>query len=197
MCKRILISLALLILVPNLIIAEVKTVILAGGCFWCVQKDFDNLEGILETRVGYAGGDRPNPIYSNYTHYSEIYKTPHIEVVRVSYDDSVISFAKVIRFFLRNIDPTDGDGQFCDRGAYYRPAIFVASEEEKSVMLKEIKSGEEALKKSFAVDLLPTAQFWPGEDYHQKYYKKNPIRYKYYRYRCGRDARIRELWGEK
>jgi peptide-methionine (S)-S-oxide reductase len=191
-----LLFLGILTLLPQQSRAEIKTVILAGGCFWCLEHDMKQLAGVVEARSGYAGGDRLQPTYQDYNKLTDELKTAHLEVVQIKYDSSVKTFGEIISFFLRKIDPTDGEGQFCDRGPYYRPAIFFASDAEKMQAKAMIKQGEEATQSTFAVDLLPTSTFWPAEDYHQDYAEKNPLKYKFYRYRCGRDARVQAVWGK-
>ncbi len=197
MRSMVFLSLVMMLVLPQLARAEIKTVILAGGCFWCLQQDMKQIKGVVEAKSGYAGGDRPQPTYQDYNKLSEAYKTPHLEVVEIKYDSTVISPKELIRYFLRKIDPTDGEGQFCDRGSYYRPAIFVPSDAERIVAESEIKLGEAATKRTFSVDLLPSAAFWAAEDYHQDYAEKNPLQYKFYRYRCGRDARVEAVWGQQ
>jgi peptide-methionine (S)-S-oxide reductase len=184
----------LLILSPHSSRAEMKTVILAGGCFWCLQHDMEGLKGVTKTEAGYAGGDRENPTYQNYHTLNEQYTVPHIEVVNVTYDSDVVALNTVFSFFLRKIDPTDNGGQFCDRGPAYRPAIFFSSPEEKAKALEQIHLGEKETGQAFSLELLPAATFWPAEEYHQHYATKNTVRYKFYRYKCGRDARVKKLW---
>lgn len=193
----VLLTLAIMLALPQIVRAEIKTMILAGGCFWCLEHDMKHIKGVVEANSGYAGGDRPQPTYHNYNKLSEAYKTAHLEVVEIKYDSTVISTKELIRNFLRKIDPTDGEGQFCDRGSYYRPAIFISSDVEKIVAESEIQLGEAATKKTFTVDLLPSAKFWAAENYHQDYAEKNPLQYKFYRYRCGRDARVEAIWGKQ
>lgn len=177
--------------------AEINTAILAGGCFWCVQHDMEQVKGVVRVEAGYAGGDRPSPTYENYHTLDATYKTPHLEVAKLHYDRTVIDFETLVQRFLRTIDPTDGGGQFCDRGPAYRPAIFYASNEEKQIAEKQIAAAEAVIEKPLHVELLPVSEFWPAEEYHQDYAKKNPLKYRYYRFGCGRDARVEELWGTK
>jgi peptide-methionine (S)-S-oxide reductase len=168
--------------------------ILAGGCFWCVEHDMRQLPGITEAVSGYTGGSRPNPTYEDYHDVDAVNPVPHVEAVRVTYDPAVLSYEKLLDYYFRHIDPTDGGGQFCDRGPAYRPAVFVGNEAERKVA--EAKKAEVArlLKQKVAVDVLNGQTFWPAEDYHQDYASKNPIRYKYYRWNCGRDQRVEEVW---
>ena len=170
--------------------------ILAGGCFWCLQHDLEGKAGIVSTHVGYAGGTRPAPVYENYHDVDATHKVPHIEVVEVVYDPSKLNYKQLLELFVRNIDPTDGEGQFCDRGPGYRPAIFVKNEAERAVAETVLAEAAKQIGQAVKVDVLPEAKFWPGEDYHQHYATKNPTRYKYYRWSCGRDAKIKKVWAQ-
>lgn len=170
---------------------QTKTAVFAGGCFWCMEKPFDQLNGVLETTSGFSGGHVRNPSYSAVSSGG----TGHIEVIEVRYDPSVISYAQLLGTYWRNVDPVDGGGQFCDRGATYRPAIFVANAQERAGAEASKQSIARSLGKNIAVEIIDAAPFYPAEAYHQDYYKKNPIRYNYYRTSCGRDARLREVWG--
>lgn len=166
--------------------------IFAAGCFWCVEADFDKVEGVLDTTSGYTGGDTDNPSYEDVA--SE--KTGHVEAVRVTYDPAKVSYKELLDFYWRHTDVTDGSGQFCDRGPSYAPVIFVSDDEQRT--LAEAGKRELVASKRFsriAVRIEPAFRFWPAETEHQNYYKKNPVRYRYYRAGCGRDARIRQIWG--
>ena len=169
--------------------AAEKSIILAGGCFWCVEKDFDHVPGVLATVSGYAGGTTEKPTYESYT------AGGHREVVKIDYDDAKVSFDKLLDVFWHSVDPTDGGGQFCDRGHAYTTAIYVANSEE----LHQAEASKEAiaaqLGKPVATEIALAPAFWPAEEYHQNYYEKNPIKYRFYRYSCGRDSRIKDLWG--
>lgn len=166
----------------------------AGGCFWCMQPPYDKLKGVKKTIVGYTGGHVKNPSYSQVSKGD----TGHYEAVQVIYNPKVISYKRLLTVFWHNIDPTDGKGQFCDRGSSYRSAIFYHNSEQKRLAEaskeKLLASGR---FKHIATKILPASKFYPAERYHQNYYKKNSLRYRYYRYRCGRDDRLRELWGKK
>lgn len=166
----------------------------AGGCFWCTEADFEKLPGVTKAQSGYSGGDEVNPSYEQVAGGG----TGHIEAVRVIYDPKKISYEQLLAHFWRTVDPTDGGGQFCDRGAQYRTAIFVKSEAERAAALaskqKLEKSGQ--LKKPVATEILRLSAFYAAEDYHQDYYKKNPLRYNYYRTGCGRERRLQEIWGK-
>lgn len=171
------------------------TAVLAGGCFWCIEHDFEKLDGVVEAVSGYAGGDRPNPIYQNYNKPSGEYTVPHIEVIKVTYDADKLSYKDILEYHVRHIDPTDGQGQFCDRGEGYVPAIFVKNEEERTTAKAVLKETTGIIGQLTQVRILDDAPFYDAEDYHQDYAKKSPIRYKFYRWNCGRDQRIDELWG--
>ncbi len=164
----------------------------AGGCFWCMVHPFDTLNGVQSVVSGYMGGSGSHPTYEDYA------QKGHIEVVQVTYDPQAISYGKLLEVFWHNIDPTDAQGQFVDRGPQYRSAIFYASEEQK----KEAQASKEALQgshqfdKPIVTEILPASIFYPAEEYHQDYYKKNPIRYKFFRYRSGRDAFLTKAWSK-
>ncbi len=165
----------------------------AGGCFWCMEPPFEALEGVVSVTSGYTGGTKQKPTYEEVSSGT----TGHAESVQILYDPVRISYEKLLDVFWHNVDPTDATGQFCDHGNQYRPAIFFHDEEQKRLA----EASRAALEKSkrfsgeIAVAVVPASTFWPAEEYHQKYHSKNPIRYKYYRSRCGRDDRLAELWG--
>ncbi|GFM35752.1 peptide-methionine (S)-S-oxide reductase MsrA [Desulfovibrio psychrotolerans] len=165
----------------------------AGGCFWCLEPPFDVLDGVLETTSGYTGGHAENPTYQQVS--AGI--TGHMEAVRVLYDPDKVEYATLLDIFWRNIDPLDPYGQFCDKGEQYRSAIFFHTEEQRALAESSIKKLNESGKLTGPVvtELLPASRFWPAEEYHQDYPAKNPVRYKFYRYNCGRDRRLKELWG--
>lgn len=166
--------------------------VFAGGCFWCTESDFDKVPGVLSTTSGYIGGRVENPTYEQVSGGG----TGHIESVQVVYDPQRVNYPALVDHFFRTIDPLDGGGQFCDRGSQYRSAIFVADEQQRRTA-EEIKMKlAKALPKPIATDILPAARFYPAEDYHQDYYKKNPVRYRFYRLNCGRDSRLKKVWGE-
>lgn len=174
--------------------AERATAILAGGCFWCVEHDFRQLAGVTQVVSGYSGGSRANPTYEDYHDTDAENPVPHVEVVEVTYDPATLSYDALLDYYFRHIDPTDGGGQFCDRGPAYRPVVFVATDAERTAA--EAKKTEVArlIGQPVQVEILPAAAFWPAEDYHQDYAEKNPVRYKYYRWNCGRDQRVEEVW---
>jgi peptide-methionine (S)-S-oxide reductase len=169
------------------------TAVFAGGCFWCTESDFDKMPGVLATVSGYTGGRLRNPTYEQVSAGN----TGHIEAVRVTYDPGKTNYTQLAARFMRTIDPLDAGGSFCDRGYQYRSAFFVADGEQKRVAEAVKARTQQALKKRVATLVLSASAFTPAEDYHQDYYKKNPIRYKFYRSRCGRDARLAEVWGGK
>lgn len=171
--------------------AAEKTAIFAGGCFWCVESDFDKLPGVVATISGYTGGHLKDPTYRDVT--SET--SGHLEAVEIRYDPAKVSYATLADYFFRHIDPTDSGGQFCDRGESYTTAIFVASPAERAAAESARKKAAAALKAPIATAIRERTVFYPAEDYHQDYYKKNPARYQYYRSACGRDARVKKLWG--
>ena len=173
--------------------SNTESIVLAGGCFWCIESDYEKLDGIINVVSGYSGGKSKNPTYKQVSAGN----SGHIEVVEVTYNPQVIKHAQILDYFWRHIDPTRDDGQFCDRGPQYRPAIFYKNNTEKQAILKSAAHIEKtkSFKEPLKVEFIQARPFYPAEDYHQDYYKKNPVRYKYYRYSCGRDARIEELWG--
>ncbi len=166
--------------------------VFAGGCFWCTEADFDKIPGVVSTTSGYAGGRVANPTYEQVSAGG----TGHIESVKVVYDPAKVSYQTLVARFFRTVDPTDGGGQFCDRGYQYRTAIFVADAAERRVAEATKVRAAALLKKPVATLVLPAGAFYPAETYHQDYYRKNPVRYKYYRWRCGREARLAEVWGK-
>jgi peptide-methionine (S)-S-oxide reductase len=170
------------------------TAIFAGGCFWCTESDFEKLPGIIAAESGYTAGKAANPSYKDVSAGT----TGHTEAVRVTYDPKLVSYAKLVEHFWRTIDPTVKDRQFCDVGSQYRSGIYWQNESERKIA----EASRDALLKSgrfktIHTEIIAASPFWPAEEYHQDYYKKNPIRYQYYRNGCGRDARLREVWGEK
>ena len=173
--------------------AEPRTAIFAGGCFWCVEADFDKVPGVLETVSGYIGGTLDNPTYEQVS-YSD---TGHYEAVEITYDPEVVGYEQLLHTFWRTVDPTDAGGKFCDRGESYLTAVFVANASERAAAEASKAEAEETLGREIVTPILDQAEFWPAEDYHQDYYRTNPMRYSYYRWGCGRDARIEELWGDE
>lgn len=164
----------------------------AGGCFWCMEADFDKLPGVISVQSGYTGGKTPNPSYEQVS----AGVTGHAEAVRVTYDPAKLSYQRLVDFFWHHIDPTVKDRQFCDVGTQYRSAIYWQNETERSIA----EASRDALLKSGKLprvytEIVAASTFYPAEEYHQGYHTKNPIRYAYYRLACGRDARVHEIWG--
>ncbi len=169
--------------------------IFAGGCFWCVEADFDKVPGVIKTTSGYTGGNTKNPTYKQVTYG----KTGHYEAVEIIYDPKKVTYEKLLYHFWRTVDPTDGGGQFCDRGHSYKTAIFAVTPEQLKLAeasKKEIDASK-VLKKPIVTPIINIGEFYNAEGYHQDYYKKNPRRYAYYRYGCGRDGRLQRLWGKE
>jgi methionine-S-sulfoxide reductase len=166
----------------------------AAGCYWCVESDFDKVKGVIETTSGFMGGHVENPTYEQVGSG----KTGHLEVVRVTYDPSIVSYQKLLDHFWVNVDPLDGGGQFCDRGYHYSPGIFTYGEEQKALAeasKKKIEDSKRFAEQPIVVQILPASAFTPAHD--QDFYKTNSVRYKFYRAGCGRDARLKQLWGDK
>ncbi|MBD3771724.1 MAG: peptide-methionine (S)-S-oxide reductase MsrA [Rhodobacterales bacterium] len=173
---------------------RLSTAVFAGGCFWCVEADFDKLDGVVSTVSGYTGGTVAKPTYKQVSHE----KTGHYEAVKVTYDPDKVSYADLVDYYFHHIDPTDAAGQFCDKGESYRSAVFVSDADQREVAETEVemidKSG--VLGTPVVTQILDASTFWPAEDYHQDYYKKNPLKYRYYRTACGRDARVKKVWAD-
>ncbi len=169
--------------------------IFAGGCFWCVESDFDKIPGVLSTVSGYIGGTVAKPTYEQVSRKS----TGHAEAVEISFDPAKVSYAQLVEYFWRTIDPTVKDRQFCDAGSPYRTAIFAIGDEQMRIARASLATLEKSkpFKEPVVTQIVAAGPFYPAEDYHQDYYKKNPIRYEYYRTSCGRDARLKQLWGDK
>jgi peptide-methionine (S)-S-oxide reductase len=167
----------------------------AGGCFWCVEVDFDKVPGVLSTTSGYTGGKTPNPTYKTVSSDT----TGHAEAVLIEYDPAKVSYEQVLAHFWRSIDPTTKDRQFCDAGHSYRSAIFAHDAAQFDAARRSLAELEKTkpFKAPIVTEINVAGTFYPAEDYHQDYYKKNPARYQYYRWSCGRDARLKELWGGK
>jgi peptide-methionine (S)-S-oxide reductase len=163
----------------------------AGGCFWCMEPPFDKLAGVTSTTSGYTGGRAKNPSYEEVSSGT----TGHAESVQVAYDPAKVSYEKLLDVYWHNVDPLDGGGQFCDRGTQYRTAIFYQDEEQHRLAEQSKKAVEAKLGKRVVTQIVPASEFYPAEEYHQNYYQKNPVRYRFYRYNCGRDRRLKDLWG--
>ena len=172
----------------------VQVATFAGGCFWCMQPAFDAFfgKGVLTTSVGYTGGTKDKPTYEEVSSGA----TGHRESIEVSYDPNQVGYEKLLEVFWANIDPVDSKGQFCDKGEQYTSAIFTHGAEQKRMAEESKKKQATRLGTSIATEVLAAAKFYPAEDYHQSYYEKNPVRYKFYRFNCGRDKRLKEVWGK-
>mgnify|MGYP001168677737 CR=1 FL=1 len=182
--------------------AETGTAIFAGGCFWCVEADFDKVPGVLSTVSGYTGGETQNPVYGNYS------AGGHREAVEIKFDDSQVGYDELLDVFFHSVDPTDAGGQFCDRGAGYTTAVYVLDEKQREAAEEALESAEAELGQKVVTPVIAATQFWPAEDYHQNYHQSNErilTRFGYvtkadayegYRRGCGRDARLKEVWGE-
>lgn len=183
---------ALTLLAGPALAEDRQTAIFAGGCFWCTESDFDKVPGVLETVSGYIGGTVEAPTYRQVVSGG----TGHLEAVAITYDADVVDYATLLQLYWRSIDPLDAGGQFCDRGESYTTAIFAETEAERRLAEASKAESAEILGAPIATTIRDAAPFWPAEEYHQDYYRKNPIRYSFYRSRCGRDARVRAVWGE-
>ena len=192
---------ALLVLASGVALAaapagpETARATFAAGCFWCVESDFDKVPGVLSTTSGYMGGTKKDPTYEEVSAGG----TGHAEVVQVAYDPKKVTYAQLLQVYWHNVDPLTPNAQFCDHGEQYRSAIFVADAEQRRLAEESLRALQASRRfdKPIVTELLPAAEFYPAEEYHQDYYRKNPLRYRYYRYSCGRDARLEELWGKK
>ena len=172
---------------------KLETATFAGGCFWCMESPFDKLPGVVSVTVGYTGGTLKNPTYEQVSAGG----TGHAESIQILFDPKVIGYAQLLNVYWHNVDPTTVDRQFCDGGHQYRTAIFYHSEEQRKVaeQSKAALSATKSFSDPIVTEIVPAGAFYPAEDYHQHYYKKNPLRYKYYRLSCGRDKRLHDLWG--
>jgi peptide-methionine (S)-S-oxide reductase len=169
-----------------------ETAVFAGGCFWCMEEAFDKVNGVIATTSGYTGGTLENPTYRQVSSDG----TGHFEAVQVEYDPAKVSYEQLLQTFWHNVDPFDPAGQFCDKGTQYKSAIFTGGEAERQAA----EAGLAEIAKQFAMpvatEVLPEQTFYPAEDYHQDYYKKNPAQYKFYKFGCGRAQRLQEVWGD-
>ena len=193
-------SLAGAMLTSSPALAETETAIVAGGCFWCVESDFERVKGVKDVVSGYSGGSSQNPTYDDHT--------GHFEAVKITFDNSVISYDELLAKFLRSVDVTDAGGQFCDRGSAYRTAIFVSNAAQRASATQAVADAEAALNVRIVTPVLAAKTFWLAEDYHQDYYKSSDLvltragpkqkknAYQFYRDACGRDARVKAVWGD-
>jgi peptide-methionine (S)-S-oxide reductase len=166
--------------------------VFAGGCFWCIEKDFEKVEGVLTVESGYTGGRELNPTYQQVGYHL----TSHYEAIRVVYDPEKVTYEALLTYFWHHVDPTDAKGQFCDKGDQYRTGIFTSDPDEMALAATSRAAAQEQLGQPIVTEILPAATFWVAEEYHQDFYKKNPVHYTAYRTGCGRDARVEELWGD-
>ena len=171
-----------------------ETAIFAGGCFWCMEPPFDKLDGVLSTTSGYTSGHRKKPTYKEVSAGS----TGHTEAIQIIFDPEKISYVALLEVFWRNIDPVAKNSQFCDFGTQYRSGIYYLNETQEKAAKQSLQQLEKTkpFEQAIATEVIAASTFYPAEDYHQDYYLKNPVRYKFYRYSCGRDQRLDELWGE-
>jgi peptide-methionine (S)-S-oxide reductase len=197
--------LGLSVLMGNAAQAETAKAVVAGGCFWCVESDFERVDGVIEVVTGFAGGSVESPTYDQVKDGG----TGHYEAAEITYDPAVLPYEQLLTLFLRSVDVTDAEGQFCDRGDSYRTAIFVSDSAENAIAEAAIAKAEADLGTEVVTPVLPAGQFWPADAYHQDYYLQDDIvltrrgpktkanAYKFYREACGRDARVRALWGDQ
>jgi peptide-methionine (S)-S-oxide reductase len=200
--RRLLLSLALVLATAGLAVAQMAPLpkpgpgqavaIFAGGCFWCTESDFDKVTGVVSTTSGYIGGSVKNPTYQQVS----AGRTGHTEGVKIVYDPSRVSYQKLLTYYWRSIDPTVKNAQFCDHGSQYRSAIFVGNEAERKLAEATKQKVAAELKKPIYTEIAAASTFYPAEEYHQDFYKKNPTKYKFYRWNCGRDQRLEKLWGK-
>ncbi|ATX81017.1 peptide-methionine (S)-S-oxide reductase [Mariprofundus ferrinatatus] len=194
MKRIILLAMAMMMALTNTTEAKgMEKATFAAGCFWCMEHPFDELDGVISTTSGYTGGSKRNPSYQEVSAGS----TGHTEAIQIVFDPARVSYAKLLEVYWRNSDPTTANRQFCDVGSQYRPAIFYHNGQQHELAQASKLKIEKT--KSFAAplvtEIVEAGEFWPAEEYHQNYYLKNPIRYKFYRYNCGRDQRLEQLWG--
>jgi len=197
---RVLFSLALMLAVACAAAAQTArqstdqaVAVFAGGCFWCTEADFDKVPGVISTTSGYIGGHTANPTYGQVSGGG----TGHAEAVEIVYDPNKVSYDQLLSYYWRHVDPTVKDRQFCDVGDQYRTAIFVHDDEQRRLAETSRKKIEAELKQPIYTQIVPAGPFYKAEDYHQDFYQKNPVKYKFYRWNCGRDQRLDQLWGAR
>ena len=179
----------ILVLLPSFTFAKLNTIYLAGGCFWCVEEVYEEIKGVVSVQSGYSGGHVENPTYREVVNGN----TGHIEAVEIVYDSDIVSLDTLVKSFFLNIDPFDSNGQFCDKGYSYKSAIFTNDQEFINKVNLYISKIEKNHDQNVETLILPFKNFYLAEDYHQDYYKKNPIKYTYYKYSCGREQRIKQI----
>lgn len=185
------ILLQLLIVFPLRVSADSEEAIFAGGCFWCLEHDLEKIDGVFSAESGYSGGDLINPTYENHS--------GHQEAVKISFDSNIISYKELLNQYWLNIDPFDNKGQFCDRGDSYKPVIFTSNQEQERAAKesqKNIAVGLDIPLDQLKVEIIDSKSFWIAEDYHQDFADKNPLKYNFYRTSCGRDNRLKKVWGK-
>ena len=178
---------------PSTTDSKTETAIFAGGCFWCMEPPFDKLDGVISTTSGYTAGHQKNPTYKQVS----AGVTGHTEAIEIVFDPNKVSYEKLLEVFWLNIDPLNAKGQFCDYGTQYRTGIYYLDEQQQKHAEASLAGIKSKLNKPIATEIKAATQFYPAEDYHQNYYQVNPVRYNYYRWSCGRDQRLQELWGEQ
>ena len=192
--RRLIVTCMLLLIAifcPLQVFAESQEAIFAGGCFWCLEHDLEKVDGVVSVESGYSGGDLINPTYENHS--------GHKEVVKVIFDSEIISYKDLLKQYWVNIDPFDNQGQFCDRGDSYKPVIFISNEEQERDAKESQRNISVALNiplDQLKVDIIDAKTFWPAENYHQDFAVRNPLKYNFYRTSCGRDNRLKKVWGE-
>jgi len=197
-CSRLLLVAAALMILGSHSLAQsvtrTATATFAGGCFWCMEGPFDEIDGVISTTSGYTGGHKLDPTYEQVSAGS----TGHVEAVQVVYDPTLVDYDKLLEIFWRNVDPLDDGGQFCDRGDQYRTAIFYHTDEQRqqAEASKRVLDSKGILPGKIVTQIVKAGEYYDAEDYHQDYYQRNPLRYNYYRFSCGRDRRLTQLWGD-
>lgn len=172
---------------------ETRIATFAGGCFWCIESDFDKVPGVLKTVSGYTGGKTLNPTYRQVAGGN----TGHREALQITYDPKKVTYAQLLTVFWHSVDPVDPGGQFCDRGVPYQTAVFVHNDEQRKLAEASREQAMKYLGQKIFTPIEAAAKFYPAEEYHQDYHSKNPLRYKYYRWNCGRNQKVEKLWGDK
>lgn len=175
----------------DVVAQNTETAIFAGGCFWCVEKDFDHVAGVLQTTSGYIGGRHDNPTYQSHVSSGDR------EAVEIIYDPAVVTYQELAHSFFRTVNPLDDGGQFCDRGHSYTTAIYVLDEEQRVIAEDAAAMASADLGRDVVTEIVDAPTFWPAEDYHQNYYSENPLRYRFYRTSCGRDRTVEQVWGDQ
>lgn len=195
MIRTILVAIAALTVLPlaaGAQEAKTETAIFSGGCFWCVESDFDHIPGVLETISGFTGGHVANPSYDEVSAGG----TGHRESVKITFDPAKVGYATLVKAFFHSVDPTDPGGQFCDRGPTYTTAVYVLDDTQRKLAEAAKAAAQKELGKPVVTEIATAGPFYPAEDYHQGYYQRNPLHYKFYRWNCGRNMRVEQIWGD-